>query len=627
MRVALKVDGSVVTWNGGGGAPGFGPAGLESGVTDIAASSHHVLATKNGGVVIWGGDSGYGETTVPGYASSGATAIAAGSYFSGAIINGEVKVWGSPYSGYTTVPVAAQSGALALAAGRDHLLAITSTGGVVAWGINYNGTTNVPTGALSDVVAIAVGNWHNLALKSDGTVVAWGSNYAGETDVPVGLTDVQAISAGYDFSMALKTDGTVVCWGSNNGTRTFPPTLHDVSGITAGTFGAYAIRAPFAAETIVSPNSIVSGSAGTGTVTLTDPAPAGGATVTLSSNDGLVHVPASATILEGETTATFPVTTEIVFGGGRGPTISTTYAGETHKTSFLVSAHSANLALSRSSVIAGSDQAIIGTLTLSSTFPVPLTFTLSASAGVDLPVSVKVPAGKSVVTFKALTTKDIATGSYWDEWDEVWYPYINSIGADYQGAGYGASFVAVPLTASLSLANSGYAGQYVSGLVTLNARPRFTTPVAISTDDVAMPGFSVDVMPGTSASGFNLYLPIDSASHKVIVTAGLNGTNRSRTISILANDLASLTLSSSSVTGGTSVTGTVSVRYPVGVNTTVAIASNKIFAGVPATVTILAGSKSATFTATTTHVNYEKLVKLTATRNGKTLTANLTITP
>ena len=626
-RIALKTNGSVVTWSGYTGAVGFGPAAVQSGVTEVAASNHHYLAIKNGGLVIWGGaDSGGGETIVPGYASSGVTGIAGGTYHSAALINGEVKVWGYDVGSITQVPLAAQSGVTAIASGREHVIALTSGGGVVAWGVNYQGVTNVPAAALSDVVAITAGNWHNLALKSDGTVVAWGSNYIGESDVPVGLANVQAISAGYDHSMALKTDGSFVGWGSNNGNRTPPVTFHDVTSMTGHTFGSFAVRAPFPAESIVPSNTILCGTVGTATLDLASPAPAGGATVTLTVNDAGVHIPAFVTVPEGDTTATYNVAVDISFGGGRSPKISTIYGGETHKTQFSVSPNSASMTISRSSVVAGSDQTIIATLTLSQSFAVPLTFDVTASAGVDLPATVKVPAGKSVITFKALTTKDIASGSYWDEWEEMYFPYISSIYARYQGNGPGSNFTAVPLQATLTLANSGYAGQILSGLVKLNARPRVTTTVDITSNDPTLSAMTVDVIPGSAGAYFNLYLPIDAPTHQALVAATLNDILSVRPITIIANDLASLTLSSSSVQGPTSVTGTVSVRYPVAVDTVVSLASNKLAASVPSTVTILAGSKSATFTVTTLDVTVDKLVKLSATRNGKTVTATLTVT-
>src|SRR6185436_18557147 len=63
----------------------------------------------------------------------------------------------------------------------------------------------------------------------------------------------------------------------------------------------------------VSPSSVVGGQGSTGTVTLTGPAPTGGATVTLSSaNPAVASVPASVTVAAGATSTSFAVTTSTV---------------------------------------------------------------------------------------------------------------------------------------------------------------------------------------------------------------------------------------------------------------------------------------------------------------------------
>ena len=59
----------------------------------------------------------------------------------------------------------------------------------------------------------------------------------------------------------------------------------------------------------VSPSTVAGGTSSTGTVTLTGPAPVGGVTVSLSSSDTAAGVPASVFVPEGQTTATFSITT------------------------------------------------------------------------------------------------------------------------------------------------------------------------------------------------------------------------------------------------------------------------------------------------------------------------------
>ena len=86
---------------------------------------------------------------------------------------------------------------------------------------------------------------------------------------------------------------------------------------------------PVLASLSVNPSSVVGGSPSTGTVTLSGPAPAGGAVVSLSSgNTSAATVPASVTVAGGATSATFAVTTSAV-SGSTAVTISALYGGVT----------------------------------------------------------------------------------------------------------------------------------------------------------------------------------------------------------------------------------------------------------------------------------------------------------
>jgi hypothetical protein len=62
----------------------------------------------------------------------------------------------------------------------------------------------------------------------------------------------------------------------------------------------------------LSVNSLLGGSGTTGTVTLSGPAPAGGAVVTLISGNAAIGIPSTVTVPQGQTTANFNVTTSPV---------------------------------------------------------------------------------------------------------------------------------------------------------------------------------------------------------------------------------------------------------------------------------------------------------------------------
>jgi len=157
----------------------------------------------------------------------------------------------------------------------------------------------------------------------------------------------------------------------------------------------------------LNPTSVTGGNSSTGTVTLSGPAPAGGAQVTLSSsNTTVARVPSSVTVGAGATTATFTVTTSAV-ATSTTVTISAAYGGVTKTASLTVTPAPpppptlSSLTLNPSSVIGGA-QSSTGRVTLSSPAPAGgVTVMLSSSnPGVaSVPSSIVVPAGATTATF------------------------------------------------------------------------------------------------------------------------------------------------------------------------------------------------------------------------------------
>jgi hypothetical protein len=95
---------------------------------------------------------------------------------------------------------------------------------------------------------------------------------------------------------------------------------------SVGWFANNAASGLILSSVAVSPTSVTGGSSSTGTVTLSGAAPAGGATVTLSSNKTAATVPASVTVPAGATSATFPITTTAV-ASNTAVTITGSYNG------------------------------------------------------------------------------------------------------------------------------------------------------------------------------------------------------------------------------------------------------------------------------------------------------------
>jgi len=161
----------------------------------------------------------------------------------------------------------------------------------------------------------------------------------------------------------------------------------------------------------LNPTNVTGGNSSTGTVTLSGPAPSGGAQVALSSSDASVTaVPSSVTVAAGATSATFSISTSAVTASTT-VTISASYAGVT-KTALLTvnpvpppAPTLSSLTLNPSTVVGGL-QSSTGKVTLSAPAPAGgATIILSSNSGAaSVPSSVFVPAGASSATFTVNTS-------------------------------------------------------------------------------------------------------------------------------------------------------------------------------------------------------------------------------
>jgi len=162
---------------------------------------------------------------------------------------------------------------------------------------------------------------------------------------------------------------------------------------------------------VLNPTSVVGGNPSTGTVSLSGPAPAGGAQILLSSNNtNAARTPASVTVAAGATSATFTVSTGAVTATTT-VTVSGAYGGVTRAA--LMSVQPApppaptltSLTLSPASVVGGT-QTSRATVTLSAPAPSGgVQVALSSSNGAaSVPSTVFIPAGASSASFTVNTS-------------------------------------------------------------------------------------------------------------------------------------------------------------------------------------------------------------------------------
>lgn len=367
------------------------------------------------------------------------------------------------------------------------------------------------------------------------------------------------------------------------------------------------------------PAAVIGGNTSQATVTLTGPAPQGGGLLTLSSSDPQVTVPASVTVPEGSSSATFTVGTSPVNAFSQA-TLSATYNGvsRTAKISIKVASPD-SLTLSPSAVIGGSTAD--ATIFLNGVAPSGGTVVNLASSDTSVasvPGAVTVPAGASSATF---TISTVAVGA--------------TVQATISATAYGVSQTATldittPTPSALTLDPAiVIGGSATQATLTLNGpAPAAGAVVSLaSTDPAAAFPASVTVSPGATTATFAVTtIPVATYTH-VDISASGSGVTQTASLGIKAPAPTGLSLDPSIVVGGRTADATVKLSGPApwgGVTLTVSSADPAV-AAVPSTVTVPAGATSATFSISTTPVSFHTQVAISVTNGSVIRTAKITV--
>ncbi len=193
---------------------------------------------------------------------------------------------------------------------------------------------------------------------------------------------------------------------------------------------------------------------------------------------------------------------------------------------------------------------------------------------------------------------------------------------------------AQPELSTLSLnPTSVVGGNSSTGTVTLtSAAPSggFVVNLSSSNPSVASVPSSVTVPAGATSANFTVATSAVSSSTNVTITASAGSVSRTATLTVnpasTSVTLQSLTISPTSVWGGSSATGTVRLSGPAPAGgVVVQLRSNSSRASVPSSVTVPAGATSANFTIRTKSAFSVTTVTITATYNGVSRSAQLTV--
>ncbi|HEX8558862.1 MAG TPA: FG-GAP-like repeat-containing protein [Pyrinomonadaceae bacterium] len=390
----------------------------------------------------------------------------------------------------------------------------------------------------------------------------------------------------------------------------------------------------------ITPSSVVGGTQAEVNVTLAPGAvaPSGSRSLTVSSSrSSVVPAPTGVRILAGMTnvrfrldtasvTTTQSVTITVSAGSGssRSATLTVTPAG---------AATLGSLQTQPSTVPGGAGSTGVVSLTPGTVAPsggAVVSVTNDNPSLVTTPFNVTIAAGQSSASFPistqqtGLTTAVTITAAYAGA--------TRSATLTVTAPSNGASVAAVTLTPSTVVGGS---AQAVRAQISLTgAAPPEGATVTLSSSDTAVVRLPASLfIAGGASSGFvDFTTSAVSAPRQVTVGAAYGGSTQSAVLTVNPAPappvtLTGVTLNPTSVTGGASSQGTVTLSAPAQSATVVNLSSSSAVAGVPASVTVPAGASSAGFNVTTTTVTTTTSVTITAVSGGVTRAATLTVNP
>ncbi len=379
---------------------------------------------------------------------------------------------------------------------------------------------------------------------------------------------------------------------------------------------------PLGISLSLNPAVVTGGLSSTGTVTVAAPAGSSGLRVNLSSsNTAVAQVPSAIVLPTGATTGNFNIATFQV-GADVSVTITArTPAGVAATATLRVVSLNIQVTVNPNSVVGGI-QNTVGNTVISAPAPAGgslITLTSSLPSAASVPATDRIPAGATQRLF-VIRTSQVST-------DRT----VTITAKTSSGRSASTTMTVRALTIALSLSPSTVNGgpAFSTGLVTLgNNAPSGGMLVTLSSNSAAasVPS-SVTVGQNTSTKTFSISTNPVAVDTNATITARLPaGRTATAVLRVLAARITLLTLSSFTVIGGDSTTGTVAINIPAPANgANISLTSGNAIVQVPPTVTITSGNTWRNFTITTTQTPVDVNVSITATYGSSTRTVTLQV--
>ena len=497
------------------------------------------------------------------------------------------------------------------AAAAGSAISVAGTGGTITvplpalTGISCN-PTSLNSGS-SSVCTAAL----NQPASAGGATVALSSS-TGELSVPASVTIAAGtVSATFTATaVAVPTNGNAALTGALNG--------------SSQTAYLSLVAPTVVSQVSCSPTNLNQGGTSTCTVTLSRAAGSGGATVALSSSDPALTVPASVSVASGAASANFTATA-LTVTTTHTALVTATYSTSSQTASVVLLAPTVLSLLSCSPASLSSSGTSACTVTLSQ--PVGsggVTLTLSSStAALTVPASVNVASGAASAGFTA-TAGTLSANQ------------TAVVTASYNGSSQTASIslVAPVLVSLVSCAPTSLSsgGTSVCAVTLSQAAGAAGVTVALSSNNAALTvPASVTVASGAASANFTAAAGTISTSQTAAVTASVNGSSQTQSLTLLSAPPALMSLACAPTTlasGGVS-TCVVTLSNSAGSGgAAVVLSSNTSALGVPGVVTVPGGAITASFTSAAGTVSTNQTAVVTASYNGSSQAVSiLLLTP
>ena len=356
-----------------------------------------------------------------------------------------------------------------------------------------------------------------------------------------------------------------------------------------------------------------------GIVSLQQPAGDTGLDVLLTSDNPGIVVPASVHINAGETDATFSIN---IASGCPAGSYQIKASTDTDCICVDVSVLAATLQqLVFSPAVVLSGQEMLLHIEVSHPAPVGgLTVGLSSNeSGLLLPEHVSIPAGVKLLELQIVAPVVISNTPL-------------TVSASYYGTASSTDVMVVPCTLSALLPEINDLAAGASTWVDV----RLTGPAAPGGVDVTLSETSgsltfpsvVHIVEGQESAGVMVHAANVSVRKSVLLHASDGLSELTVPLTVSPVDVAVLSLSATSVTGGATATGTITLSAPApGSGAAIGLSSNQSLVTVPAMVHIPAGASSASFAISSTPVQNRVFVSITATAGALTKSKLITVNP